>query len=327
MPRRRRVESVDDIAFRDLHKFMKRETAQIRHFWIMIVIYLLSFVCIFVVYKKIAEAAARRNVPYVFEWFETVQPSSSNIFSNTRDIMDIALASQNPGMHSILCAFGIYETCTRESADFILMTIMHFKERLTLGHWCGSSQLARILPFYFPSMDLHKGEDVQWDAWQRSKDAHREKIQGDYYQLPKNIWYDLFPKSQQAFFMTPVIHEYAHDSNKLDIHSTRLAMLFASGLSGVASISGNYQSPSEMFHDYWVSNAPPAPPSCGNTFQRSIVAGGQLGSNMSMGAMMVAGGPGLVIGQLGGFATGMMSSLFAQDEVCKKEREYQQRTL
>lgn len=322
------LEKIYLYALRNFVKVTKKESRRVKTFWEKSILAVVFLIFIIVMNIKTSIAHIKRSLPDVFAWYETIQPPTPSILATSRDITDVCIASQNPGLHGLLSSLGIYSTCSREAASFVLMTVKYFGDKLTKKHWTGTAGGGIALANYLPDMDYKTGEDTQWSAWLRSRSATSITVKGVNVTIPPNPWIDMFPSSQQSFFMVPVVHEYAHSSNKLDIMSTRLAILYEHGLSGICDISINSQSSSEMFHDFWLSDIPPSPPSCGGALGNAIIAGGTLGTSGMYTSMMISEQPEIAAGAaVAGAVAGFATSMLAHNQVCNAERTYQQRTL
>ena len=136
-----------------------------------------------------------------------------------RSATDVCLAAMNPTMHATLETFAIYTSCPQSAAEFAVMTIRYFKDRLTMVHWAGTGNGGYSLQQWFPVLSKKNGHDSQWNAWYASR--------------AKNPWYDPFPRTN-GVLLVPVIPEFSHERSQGSA-LTRLGILFTTGLSGIST--------------------------------------------------------------------------------------------
>jgi hypothetical protein len=307
----------------------EKDTERVHSFWKGVTFKLALLVISILIYIYGSIALLKRHLPMQFSWMANAEKNAMGTGNNVqyRSMSDVALAAMNPTLHGFMNTFAVYEDCPQNAADFALHTISFFRTRLTLDHWAGISNGSDMLKRCFPQMDENSGEDRQWEAWIASKEERKVPMtDGTTETWAKNPWYDIFPKDQSSFFAVPIIHEFAHQSDHDDLMLSRLGLLFLSGISG-SLVMISYSKPSaQLFHDYWVSDGPPVPASCGGTMERALLAGGSVGMNAGFGASMIGGPPAALVTAGVGMAIGGVTSYFAEKEKCKADRAYQDAT-
>lgn len=228
--------------------------------------------------------ALHKTLSYPFAWMRQSNKVNVHVQAH-RTMTDVAMACLNPRLHGILTSLAVYETCSQSAAEFAIMSVTYFKEQFTLAHWSGQVNAANLLVTYLPNRSDEVDRQKQWEAWQRSaSDQSITDGNGGTLPVPKNVWFDLFPKDIDSFFEVPLINACATLADHSDPMMSRLGIMFAHGLSGSLKFISHGQSAAQLFRFYWTKSDPPPPASCAGMVKRAAMSGAMVGLNAGMGA-------------------------------------------
>jgi hypothetical protein len=261
------------------HDSLREEFVKAHNFWKHVLSGLIVLVGSFVL-KLVADSfLLTHTLSSQFEWMKKAN-ASKTVTQGHRTMFDIGYASLHPRMHSVFVSLGFYTTCSQSAADFALMTVSFFKDRLKLEHWAGCKEGASFLTSFLPNRSDKVSQDNQWDAWSKSAKAQTFKqSDGTSFDVPVNVWYDLFPKDKDSFFEVPLINECATAADHGDSMVTKLGMLYSFGLSGSLKFISHGQSAASLFQFYWMQTDPPKPSSCSGQVKNALVNGAMMGVN------------------------------------------------